>query len=158
MSDLGNFNYNPQGAIFFNLCIILLGIIAIPFFWGISHFKDEISRNNLIKPMQILGMFTSLSFIMVGVFSENAPYSLHFIWSIFSWGFVMIDLIAASIMLRDAPNFLPILGYYGFIIAGINAILLLTWSPFIEWLTFLSTIIFIELIMYSGYKIEFSTE
>ena len=157
LSDLGNVNYNPNGAIFFNFGLILIGIMLIPFFMGLSNFQEEISKKNLLKVIQILGILTAFSLMMVGVFSENAPDPLHGLWSTIFFGFIFTDIILASIMIRNEPNFIQAISYYGFIICGIDLLFGITGSPFVEWMTVLVALSFVGLIVYNGFKIEYSS-
>lgn len=83
LSDLGDPNANPQGAIFYNIGIISTGVLLVPFFWGLSRWKMpplKIQRAMLITT-QTFGFLGCLALIMSAVYPINHPEQ-HEFWSI----------------------------------------------------------------------------
>lgn len=39
LSDLGNANVNPQGALFYKIGIVATAVVLVPFFLGLSRWK-----------------------------------------------------------------------------------------------------------------------
>ena len=115
LSNLGNIYLNPSGAIFFNLGCILSGIIMIPFFAGLYEWKPikKLSKILLILGM-LLGIYASVSLIMVGVFPEtHLQQHLLAAAGVFSSLFIIIILL--SVALFNHPKFIRLIAYYGII-------------------------------------------
>ena len=115
LSNLGNIYLNPSGAIFFNSGCILSGIIMIPFFAGLYEWKPikKLSKILLILGM-LLGIYASVSLIMVGVFPEtHLQQHLLAAAGVFSSLFIIIILL--SVALFNHPKFIRLIAYYGII-------------------------------------------
>ncbi|MBZ2166923.1 DUF998 domain-containing protein [Methanobacterium spitsbergense] len=115
VSNLGNIYLNPSGAIFFNLGCILSGIIMIPFFAGLYEWKPikKLSKILLILGM-LLGIYASVSLIMVGVFPET-HLQQHLLAAAGVFGSLFIIIILLSVALFNHPKFIRLIAYYGII-------------------------------------------
>ncbi len=115
LSNLGNIYLNPSGAIFFNLGCILSGIIMIPFFAGLYEWKPirKLSKILLILGM-LLGIYASVSLIMVGVFPET-HLQQHLLAAAGVFGSLFIIIILLSVALFNHPKFIRLIAYYGII-------------------------------------------
>ena len=153
LSDLGNFIYNPRGAIFFNIGLILLGTAIMFFYIGIAEFKDKVPRTNLIRYVQIIGVFSGISLIFVGIFPENAP-ELHFYWSIIFFIGILLDFSLAAITLKGAPNVPQFIVYYAILAAVIDLLLVILLLPIFEWMTAITTNIFTGLMIPGMLRLE----
>ena len=124
VSNLGNINLNPSGAIFFNLGCILSGIIMIPFFTGLNIWKPikKLSKILLIFGM-VLGIYASLSLVMVGVFPET-HLQQHLIAAAGVFSSLFIIIIFLSLALFNHPKFIRLIAYYGIIPVVIDIIFL----------------------------------
>ena len=72
LSNLGNVNFNPAGAVFFNSGCILTGIILVPFFAGLYRWYEPVRwKKILLLAGQVIGIFAGVALIMVGVFPET---------------------------------------------------------------------------------------
>jgi hypothetical protein len=83
LSDLGNRNLNPDGAIFYRLAGMLGGVILALFFAGLADwYRGLRSKPRVFMTIaQVFGVLTSFAFAMTGYFSEDmiVPHSF---WSI----------------------------------------------------------------------------
>ncbi len=115
LSNLGNIYLNPSGAIFFNLGCILSGIIMIPFFAGLYEWKPikKLSKILLILGM-LLGIYASISLIMVGIFPET-HLQQHLLAAAGVFGSLFIIIILLSVALFNHPKFIRLIAYYGII-------------------------------------------
>ncbi len=115
LSNLGNIYLNPSGAIFFNLGCILSGIIMIPFFAGLYKWKPikKLCKILLILGM-VLGIYASVSLIMVGVFPET-HLQQHLLAAAGVFGSLFIIIILLSLALFNHPKFIRLIAYYGII-------------------------------------------
>lgn len=140
ISDLGNMELNPQGAMIFNLGCILTGFVLIPFFISLSWLKRE-NCNKLLITTQIFGFIAAIFLIMVGIFPENYP-PWHWIWSALFFITLLIFLVLVTILMWSHPLFPRPLAYYGFLVIvvdlyfiTINIIPIWLPKPLLEWLS-----------------------
>lgn len=73
LSELGNPNQNPDGAILYNLGILLTGLLVLLFFLGLSRWKikNQKIQNRLVLLTQIFGVLGSIALILSAVFPIN---------------------------------------------------------------------------------------
>lgn len=73
LSDLGNTNLNPAGAIYYRLAGILGGLALIFFFIYLRDwYKNRQDKFKIfISIAQIFGILASIAFILTGYFSED---------------------------------------------------------------------------------------
>jgi hypothetical membrane protein len=142
LSDLGNYVYNPQGAIFFNIMLIINGILSILFFSGITTLSSLVGgRTVSLQTAQYIGYFSSVALIFVGLFTENSG-NYHYIFSVMFFVSMFIVMVILSLIIVDRPIFLviiPIITLGAFVI---NLILVFTHGPLYEWLLTISYLIF----------------
>jgi hypothetical membrane protein len=70
LSDLGSYQLNPKGAIFYNLGIILTGVILLFFFGSLVELKiaGDKKQNTLLLLTQLFGITGAFAMIMSAVF------------------------------------------------------------------------------------------
>ena len=151
-SDLGNSNFNPKGAIYYNLGVIIGGGFMLLFFIGFKNWETH--NKILLHSFQFFGILAAITNIMSGVHSEDFPI-WHSSWSFAFFTFISITLVISSIFLiRESPNFHTV-AIIGLIIAIINSIFIITLSfafvqllyiPIIEWFAIYSLIFYIILL------------
>ncbi len=145
LSDLGNPNYNPQGAIFFNLGCIITGIFIIPFFIGLSRWKFD-EGGNLLTTAQVMGILSAIFLIMIGIFPETSePW--HWIWSALFFLSLLITLILGNASLWSNPKFMRKVAYYGWLVIAVDLFFIAIYNlhtglprPLMEW-----TVVFLSL-------------
>ena len=73
LSDLGNANLNPSGALFYNVGIVVIAVLLLPFFLGLSRWKMENNRiqNLMLFLTQGLGILAALAMILSGLYPIN---------------------------------------------------------------------------------------
>ena len=122
LSQLGNYDINPDGAIFYFLAIIFSGILTVLFYWGFySHFSEE-KPVLVLKVVLILGVANGFSIFMSGIFAESVNYPLHFIFS-FSIFFTLLPLlILINVYLWKTQNYTMFISLLGFTVAVIDFI------------------------------------
>jgi len=168
LSDLGCYNFNPKGAIFYNLGCILTGILLFPFFIGFYiWYRDKVWHKLLGYSFQILGGIFSINLIMVGIFSEDFPIQ-HSIFSIALFLSFLVVLILGSIFLGFHPESIKIIIVYGigviifnfiftFIIFltlfGVISLESLSSFTFLEWFSIFTALGWVGLLVYNTYKI-----
>lgn len=115
LSNLGNVNLNPVGAIFFNIGCIISGLILIPFFALLYSWKprETLSKILLILGM-LLGIFASISLILVGIFPETHIHA-HVLAASGVFGSLFVIIILLSLALFKNPKFLKMVAYFSLI-------------------------------------------
>ena len=75
LSDLGNVDLNPQGALFYNIGIVATGVLLMAFFLGLSRWKtgNNPRQNFMLLTTQIFGILGALALGMSGL------YPMHFL-------------------------------------------------------------------------------
>lgn len=158
LSQLGNSRLNPSGAIFYNLAVILAGLVAILFYVGLYQRYTKKKGNKLLAAALAVGFVNAFSIIMSGVFSESVNYSQHVFWS----SLIFISFIPVLILVNTAlltyPDHNKLISYYGFIVAVIDFSLLFILltigfgpgiGPLMEWIAVFSYLAWVGLLAYN---------
>lgn len=148
LSDLGNPNLNPQGAIFYNFGIIATAILLVLFFLGL--FVWRIVNKRIQITMLYLGQGFGVSGAFCMIMSAIFPISMfeiHSFWStalyiMLSTGFVF--LAAALRYHSNIPRWLLILGIStapSVILTSLfQTIYILEWITLVLFLSFVSLV------------------
>ena len=155
LSDLGNSSYSPKGAIFYNLGCILTGSALFPFFIGLyKWYRKEIWHKILVLVAQIIGCYSGLSLIMIGIFSEDF-LPQHIYWSDVFFILILAVLILSAIVLYLHPDFMKPIAIYGVVVAIIDLFFeFLVGTALLEWLTVFTALGYVALIVYNTYKVK----
>jgi len=148
LSDLGNVDLNPDGAIFYNIGIISTALLLIVFFLGLYVWKIEDNRVQIImlRLTQGFGILGSFCMIMSGIFPINL-YKIHSIWSTSLYVMLSTAFIFSVAMLRyhqRVPRWLLILG-----ISTAMMVILTSFFPtvyILEWITVLLFLSYVTLL------------
>ena len=114
LSTLGDYTLNPNGAIFYNLGIILTGLMLLLFFVGLSAWKIENNRVQVVmlRLAQIFGGLGALCTMMSAIFPMN-NFKIHAFWSTSLYIMLSTGFIFSAAALRyhkSVPVWLLILG------------------------------------------------
>ncbi len=114
LSDLGNVDLNPDGASYYNIGIITTALFLTAFFLGLSRWKIEKMRFQIIMLLlaQFFGILGSLSMIMSAIFPIN-QLEVHRFWSISLYFMLATAFVFSAAALRYyqiIPRWLLILG------------------------------------------------
>jgi len=114
LSDLGNPNNNPDGAIFYNIGIISTALLLMLFFLGLSVWRIEDRRVQIImlRLTQAFGMLGAICMTMSAIFPINL-FKIHSFWSSALYILLSTAFIFSVAMLRyhqKVPRWLLILG------------------------------------------------
>jgi hypothetical membrane protein len=136
LSQLGSPPLNPSGAIFYNLGGILLGLMLIPFYLGMSRWNTgDRSQKMLTAGAQTAGIASSLALISSCVFPAGTHTPIHAasagtagITSMFFWIFSGFALLKNPARIRWLP-------YFGYVpLAGILLLVFALKQRFlVEW-------------------------
>ena len=81
LSDLGSPDLNPHGALFYNIGIVLTGLVLLPFFWGLSEWAHEVNRvqNAMLFLTRLFGCLGAVAMLMSAVFPITIPAAHSFL-------------------------------------------------------------------------------
>lgn len=151
LSDLGDVEVNPGGALFYNIGIVTIGVLLSLFFLGLPQWK---MRNNRIQNLMLhltqgFGILGALAMLMSGLYPIN-HFALHSFFSSCSnilLGTAFAFSVAALRYHTSCPRWLLILGAVTTLVDllfGISNII----HPFfvLEWVTITLFISYIALL------------
>ena len=122
VSNLGNIYFNPTGSYFFNWGCILTGLILILFFGGLYIWKPRETWSKILLIVGMaLGIISSVSLIMVGVYPEIYIHQ-HVIAATGVFGLLFIIIIVLNVALLKNPKFMRVVAYLGFLVVMIDLI------------------------------------
>jgi hypothetical protein len=160
LSTLGNADISPDGAIFYNLGVILAGLAEILFFIAIyAHYSQHGRRWILIIGL-IAGIINGISVSMSGVYPEHVIEIIdittinvdqHETWSFLIFFSFIPVLLAFSLAFRGTSGASRWVTLYGFLVCAIDVIFLATvmsegWGTIMEWFTVFSYLIWVLLV------------
>jgi hypothetical membrane protein len=148
LSDLGNPVTNPQGAVIYNLGIILTAAFLIVFFLGLSVWKIENLKAQIImlRFTQVFGILGSFCMMMSGFFPINS-YKTHSFWSTSLYILLSTAFIFSAAMLRyhpTVPRWLLLLGITTAVLVILSSFLLNVYI--LEWITVFTFLIYVTLL------------
>jgi hypothetical protein len=119
ISNLGNYVYNPSGAIYYNVSAIIAGLLLALFFVSFGPWYD-IARNRKFFYIgaELFGIALALGMVMQAIYSQDTP--LHRPWSTICFFSILLMLLLADYALLKNPRFNRLIGYYGFAAALAN--------------------------------------
>lgn len=155
LSDLGNYEYNPDGAVLYNLGCIITGIAGILFVWALKvWYTEERTRTLVVKAAQALGLVACGFLICIGIFSEDFP-PYHGIFSVafFVTFGLFIFVFVPSVFTH--PRFMKPVGIFGVVSLGIDISFGAVYGePIMEWTTVFGFLILVGLLVYNILRIQ----
>jgi hypothetical membrane protein len=146
-----------KGGIFFNLGLILSGIICVPFYIELGRsLKSDYIKEKSVKTGLMFFYISDIAYMLVGVFpsiKENyIIFYIHGTLALISWltGVVYLSIFGRLMMKND--KYANFTAYLTFILAVCVLIAASTWMPITEWLMTITFIIWVFTI--SSYMIN----
>ena len=154
LSRLGNFDYSPIGAYFYNLGCILTGLALVPFFLSLRVWYSEPKfQRFLLFTGQLFGVLSSFALILIGVFSEDQG-TPHMTASSTFFVLNFIVLILISLALLWHTKFFKPIALYGIAICLLSLGLELSiGGPITEWFTVFGSLVFVGLISMNSLRL-----
>ncbi len=127
------------GGLIFNLSLIISGIIVIPFYIHLSRIVIEDNTNETLRKFAIISsMISCITYSLLGVFpSLEYIYIIFYIHGVLALISILSGvcyLISFNILIKRSNNFKKIQSYFGFFVAGLYSLFILTWRPDVEWI------------------------
>lgn len=148
LSDLGNANLNPSGALFYNIGIVATAGAVLLFFLGLSQWKiaKKQRQNLMLVVTQVFGILGALAMLMSGLFPINF-LALHSFLSACLYillGTAFAFSVAALRYHPTCPRWLLILGVLTALVAmlfGIfHTIFVLEWVTVVLFLSYVGVL------------------
>lgn len=147
LSRLGNFNYSPFGAYFYNIGCILTGAALFPFYIGLYQwYTNRLYQKIPLIMGQIIGLSSAVALIMIGIFSEDKG-SPHMVASstFFLLNFFVLIIVNFALLLNS--DFWKLVAVYGFAIDFLTLGLQFAFGgPLVEWFTVFGSLLFVALL------------
>lgn len=128
LSMLGNADVSPDGASFYNLAAILMGLAEVPFFIAIYAFYLRYSQKWLLLSGLLVGLINGLAIFMTGInpLSLTGDISAHVTWSYIIFFSMIPMLVAFSLVFWKTKGNSRYIGIYGFAVCAIDTVFLVT--------------------------------
>jgi len=135
ISDLGR----GPGAIFYNVGVIIAGLVAIPFgFYLGNSLNSEEVKDGTVRLMMLCYFISAIALSLSGVFpgieSKNLILFLHGLFAFISFICAALYLAVFGLLVLRDDRYFDGLAYFGFIVVVLLIIVVLTWLPLIEWI------------------------
>jgi hypothetical membrane protein len=158
LSRLGNFDYSPFGAFFYNWGCILTGLALFPFFLSFrTWYTEKKYQIGLLGVGQFIGICSAVALVMIGVFSEDwgdphmTASSTFFLLNFFT-------LIIISVALLFHSGFNKPIALYGIAINLLSLGFELTiGGPITEWFTVFGALLFVAFISWNTIQVHGKT-
>ena len=154
LSDFGNSDLNPKGAVFYNTGMMLSGLSLFFFVPGFYKWRAKRPgrRMNVILILASGFMF-SFSAIMAGFYSEDYGW-LHSFWSAALFTALGFFLFLSGFLFTHSQKTRP-LAYFGFAAGIIDIALGLVFrAPVLEWITVALAFGYVTLISWQMSRID----
>jgi hypothetical protein len=135
LSDLGNRNLNPDGANYYVLGCVLMGVLLIGFFASLWVWRYTGARvqKGLLVFVQIAGLVGAISIIMTAVYTED-QFSAHQFWSrLINASFAMALLVSPFALRRRRERLWPLIVVSAIGYLSIMARLFVDQAHWLEW-------------------------
>ncbi|MHB8071359.1 MAG: hypothetical protein ACYDHF_05350 [Candidatus Cryosericum sp.] len=154
LSDLGNRNLNPDGAIYYRLAAMLGGIVLALFFIGLMDwYRGGRSKPRIFMTIaQVFGVLTSFAFAMTGYFSEDnlAPHSFWSIANYILFGTAAFFVGFALLYYKKVPKSFSV---YCFLLAIVDIVSGVFGKTYwLEWLVVLMLLLFVASVSYLTFR------
>ena len=147
------------GGFIFDLSLIISGIIVVPYYIHLSRIVIEDDTNEGFRKFAIISSIISCTtYSLLGVFPSFEEiyiiFYIHGVLALISISSGVSYLISFNILIKRSKNFKKIQSYFGFFVAGLYTLFIITWLPNIEWVMSFGICIWIIIISISILKYE----
>lgn len=145
LSDLGNADVNPSGALFYRLGSGLTGVLLALFFIGLWVVAQDRSARVKVFVLlsQVFGVVGAFALLMSGIFSLGAHAS-HSLWSVMLYVALGTGMFFCGWTFLYYPRLPRHLSYFAFAVTAINWVMAaFNKTYFIEWIVVALMLIFV---------------
>lgn len=120
LSQLGNANYSPDGALFYDLAVVLGGMALILFFFALYRLYPDWGPKWLRWIALWAGVVNGLAVLMSGVFAEHVDMDAHTAWSYLIFFSLIPLLLAYSLAFWKMIEGSKGISLYGFVVCAVD--------------------------------------
>ena len=136
------------GGIFFNIGIVITGILFIPFYICLGKsFSTEKINPNIKKVAVVSALISSITFSLIGFFPLTEMNILinatHGTLAVIHWIHALISIVIFGILMIQDDNYTKFQAYYSFAVGLIIITFFLTQIPLTEWIWTISIVVWI---------------
>jgi hypothetical protein len=124
LSELGNADLSPNGWVYYDLAMILGGLLAVPFFMAVAKHYSAYGQKGLVRTGLAAGLVNGVSVVLAGAVAEHVHMGVHMGWSLLIFVSYLPLLVAYSMLLWSLPGFAKPVSLYGYAVCGIDVGLL----------------------------------
>ncbi|MBN1682382.1 DUF998 domain-containing protein [Candidatus Bathyarchaeota archaeon] len=141
LSDFGNMRISSIGSNYYNIGCILTGISVIFFYIGLIELFTDVNWRYLLILGQLVGLFSGIALILIGIYPEDFP-AQHAFWSSIFFQFNFLAMLAVNTSLFFMRKISKRIIFYSYLcqLITLASFLLLNGSPIVEWFTVFSSI------------------
>ncbi len=140
ISELGH----GSSGIFFNLGLIISGILSFPYYISLYRSFDKETVNPIVRNCSLIfSLISIITFIFVGIFpsieDNYIVFVSHGVFAFMSFLTGILYLTSFSVLMLTGSNvsgdkYSKFIACQGFIVAGTYLLVLFTWMPITEWI------------------------
>jgi hypothetical protein len=107
LSDLGNAELNPSGALVYNVGVTLTGVALLAFFGGLQRWsrQAEPRTRRRIQAVQVIGYVAAITTVGTALIRENVNMDVHGIVSMTNIEFLAAAAALSGLFLYHQPGF-----------------------------------------------------
>ena len=124
LSQLGNSDLNPDGAVYFAVAMILGGLMMFLFYAGLHQRYSGMRADKYLSLALTCGFANAFSVIMSGTFSETVNYDLHVLWSAMIFLTFVPILILMNKSLGSVPDYGRVIHHYAYFVVAVDLVFL----------------------------------
>ena len=148
LSDQGNTDANPHGAVFYNAGIISTGLLLMLFFLGLSRWRMENKRVQIVmvRLTQAFGVLGCICMLMTAVYPIN-NLETHSFWSTSLYVMLSSAFVFLAAALRyhpQVPRWLLVLGISTAVVVLLTSFLKTVYV--LEWITVFLFLCYVSLV------------
>ncbi|MFN2236539.1 MAG: DUF998 domain-containing protein [Anaerolineales bacterium] len=156
---MGNANYSPQGALFYNLAVILGGLALVLFFIALYRQYSAWWSNWLRWIAISAGVVNGLAVLMSGAYAEHINMKAHTTWSYLIFFSLIPLLLAYSLAFWKRTGGSKAISLYGFVVCAVDVFFLANilsggldpgLGSVMEWFSVFSYLVWILLVSLDG--------
>lgn len=169
ISNLGNYNLNPSGALIFNLGCVITGILLLPFVVSFYRWISDVRWKRIFIIVGIiLGILASISLVGIGLFPETS-INLHVIFATEIFESLLFIILFMTLAVYHHPKFMRFIAYWGVVAISTDLIFGIILSlpqfqnalgsfhpnlpiPILEWASVYTSLIWIAIMSINMYK------
>jgi len=120
LSELGNADLSPSGWVFYNVGMMIGGLLEIPFMVAVARYYAGYGSTRLVRAGLLFGVINGVSVVLTGAVAEHIHMGAHIAWSLLIFVSFIPLLVAYSMILWDQGGTKRLVSLYGYVVCGVD--------------------------------------